>query len=186
MSNSPLILNTKTIAKTRLFCVEEMCIRFSNGEERIYEKLHMNAYSTIMVVPFLNSNTILLIREYAAGSNRYELGFPTGQVEQNESLLEAANRELMEETGYASHQLEKIRAISLVPGHMNYKTHVIMAEKLYPSNLIGDEPEKIKIEPWAFSQIDQLLLRADFSDSRSIAALFLINSFLKKRNEHGS
>ena len=45
---------------------------------------------------------MLLVREYAAGVHRYELGLVKGRIDAGESPVEAANRELMEEAGYGA------------------------------------------------------------------------------------
>jgi 8-oxo-dGTP pyrophosphatase MutT (NUDIX family) len=50
----------------------------------------------------LESRHLLLVREYAVGLESYHLGLPMGLVREEESAIAAANRELMEETGYAS------------------------------------------------------------------------------------
>ncbi|MDX1813056.1 MAG: NUDIX domain-containing protein, partial [Gammaproteobacteria bacterium] len=97
--NTPKILKQSTIAKTRIFEIEQMDLQFSNGVEVQYERLRSNPNGAVLVVPLLDDDTVLLIREYAAGVQRYELALPKGRVENNEDPLDAANREIMEEVG---------------------------------------------------------------------------------------
>ena len=77
--------------------VEELDLRFSNGERRTYERLASRGHGAVMIIPVLDDNTILLINEYAAGVHEYQLTLPKGLVDPGETALEAANRELMEE-----------------------------------------------------------------------------------------
>ena len=94
-------------------------------------------------------------------------------------MLTAANRELMEEIGYGSHQLTEITTLTVAPGYLQHRLHVILAEDLYPKRLPGDEPEPLEVVPWRWDDLEQLLQRSDFSEARSIAALFLIRERLR-------
>ena len=176
----PNITGRRIIANSKLFTVEQLDLEFSNGEKRIYERLLAGKNGAVLVVPILDDDTFLLIREYAAGFERYELGFPKGLVEDGETAEKASNRELQEETGYGAGSLKKIRTISLAPGYLSHQMDLVLAQDLYPSRLQGDEPEKIEIVPWKFSEIDQLLIREDFTEARSIAALYLVKELLEK------
>src|SRR5262245_31198305 len=80
-------------------------LEFDNGERRRYERLNSRGHGAVIVVPLLDDDTVLLVREYAAGVHRYELGLVKGRIDAGETPLEAANRELQEEAGYAAHSL---------------------------------------------------------------------------------
>ena len=47
--------------------------------------------------------------------------------------------------------------------------------------LAGDEPEELEVVPWKLDDIDQLILREDFSEGRSIAALFIAREWLRQQ-----
>ncbi len=183
MPAKPKILAQRTVAQSRLFRVEELELRFSNGQQRTFERLASRGTGAVLVVPMLDDNTILLIREYAAGLERYELGFPKGLIDPGEQAEQAANRELMEEIGYASRRLTPLTTLSLAPGYLAHQTQVVLAENLYPERREGDEPEPLEVVPWAIDQLPQLLQRDDFSEARSIAALFLALRKLSPRDQ---
>ena len=118
MSKKPTILNTTTIAKSRLFRIESLDIQFSNGELRNYERLARgNPGGAVLIVPMLDVETVLLIREYSAGVHRYEVGLPKGKTDAGESFLEAANRELKEEVGFGARNLHHLSSLSLAPSY---------------------------------------------------------------------
>jgi ADP-ribose diphosphatase len=48
----------------------------------------------------LNDDTVLMIYEYSGGTDRYELALTKGKIDDGETPLEAANRELIEEIGW--------------------------------------------------------------------------------------
>ncbi len=178
MREKPTILKRETIARTRIFHVEQLDLRFANGVETRYERLLGSPQGSVLIVPMLDDDTVLLIREYAAGLERYELALPKGRIEKGEELLDAANREIMEEVGYASNDLQHLTSVSVAPGYAAYFTHVVLARDLYPSTAEGDEPEPIEVVPWKLSELSQLVRQDDCTEARSIAALYLTREYL--------
>ena len=179
----PKIKKTQVIAQTRIFAVEELELEFSNGVYRIYERLKAGRHGAVMIIPLLDDETILLIKEYAAGMERYELAFPKGLIDPGETAIEAANRELQEEAGYGAHSLSQLRRISLAPGYLSHQMDLVVAQDLYLSKLEGDEPEPIEVVPWKLNKLDELLDTEEFSEARSIAAIYLLQRFLKQKNK---
>jgi len=180
MQKPPTIHAIHPVTSSRLFHVEELHLEFSNGERRIYERLANRGNGAVLIVPLLDDDTLLLIREYSAGSGRYELGFPKGKVERGEDVLDAANREIMEEVGYGARDLQLLRRVSLSPGYMQHHTHLILARDLYPHRVDGDEPEPLEVVPWILSEAADLLLQDDFTEGRSLLALYLAQDWLKQ------
>jgi len=181
MPKPPRISNRRTLNETGVFHIEAIDLEFANGQQRTYQRVVGSEEGAVLVVPMLDAETLLLIREYAAGVNRYELAFPKGHIEPGEEPLTAGNRELQEETGYAAHQLEQLSSVSVAPGYIYHTTHIVLARDLYPQPLPGDEPEPIEVVPWKLSEFDQLLAQADFTEARSQLALFLARERLRHR-----
>ena len=154
--------------------MEKINLRFDNGNQVEYERLRSPTGGAVLIIPLLNKQTILLVREYVAGMDHYEIGFPKGVVEPSESAQQAAERELKEEIGYGARRLKTLRVLSVAPGYSDYQTHIVLAMDLYPAKLPGDEPEEIEVIPWSLNELDQLFERDDFVEARSIAALYLL------------
>ena len=89
----PEILETKTVARSRLFSIETLKLRFSNGVERLYERLPARGRQAVIVVAINTDDELILVREYLAGLHRYELNLPKGTVAPGETFYEAENRE---------------------------------------------------------------------------------------------
>lgn len=179
MRKKPEILGITTVARSRLFHVEQVELRFTNGTEVSYERLKSTSAGAVLVVPMLDNDTVLLIREYAAGVHRYELGLPKGRVEVGEDILAAANREMMEEVGYAARNLQHLTALTLAPGYFGHHTQIVLAQDLYEARQAGDEPEEIEVVPWRLSRLNELVAREDCTEARSIAALFMVRELLR-------
>ncbi len=180
MPEKPRILKTRTLARTRLFHVQGLQLRFANGAEVEYERIKGSAPGAVLIAPLLDARTVLLIREYGAGTERYELALPKGRVEPGEDLLEAANREIMEEVGYGARSLRLVKSVSLSPGYLSHITHVILAEDLYPARREGDEPEPLEVVPWSLDDLPALVAREEMSEARSIAALYMVREQLER------
>ena len=58
---------------------------------------------------------------------------------------------------------------------------LVVAEDLYPEKLEGDEPEELEVVPWPVAKLHELIHRDDFTESRSIAALYLLEQYLKSK-----
>ena len=180
MQEKPIFIQKNVIAKTALFTIEQIHLRFSNGAERVYERVRSNGHGAVLIAAITTTNTLILVREYAAGTHSYELGFPKGLIEKGESSLEAANRELREEVGVAAKKLTWLKTITLAPGYFGAHLDVIVARDLYSSPLPGDEPEPLERVEWPLNACDKLLANPDFSEARSIAALLLVKQWLEK------
>lgn len=159
--------------------VEELDLEFSNGERRRFHRLKAQGHGAVVVVPLIDEETVLLVREYAAGVHRYELGLVKGRIDAGESPEQAADRELKEEAGYGARRIDVLRSMSLAPTYMNHQSWLVLARDLYPERLPGDEPEELEVVPWKLDALDQLMLREDFSEGRSLAALFVAREWLR-------
>lgn len=175
----PIIHSVETVARSRIFHVQRLNLEFSNGVTREYERLYSGSSGAVMVIPMLNPEILLLIREYAAGVESYQLGFPKGLIEEGEEPIHAANREIKEEVGFGANKLTELRSFCLAPGYLSHNMHLILAEDLYPESLEGDEPEPIEVVEWPLAKASQLLDRSDFTEARSIAALYILEQFLR-------
>ena len=144
----PTILNVETVAKSRLFNVESVDLEFSNGVRRVYERMRPSSREAVMIVPIVDEH-LILIREYAVGTESYELGFSKGLIDPGETVFEAANRELKEEVGFGAKELE------------------------------GDEPEPLPQVRWPLAHLMDLLEDPDFNEARNVSALFLVREWLK-------
>lgn len=175
----PKILAVRSVAKSRLFEVEQVDLRFANGQMREYERLKGSSRAAVMVLP-IEGEYLLMIREYSVGTEKYELGFVKGLMEENESMEQSANRELQEEIGFAARRMTFLRSLYTSPGYMQNLMHVIIAQDLFPSQLEGDEPEPLEIVRIPLAQIDDLLKQPQFGEARNLTALYSLRDYLKK------
>ena len=164
----PTILNVETVAKSRLFNVESVDLEFSNGVRRVYERMRPSSREAVMIVPVVDDH-LILIREYAVGTESYELGFSKGLIDPGETVFEAANRELKEEVGFGANELTFLKKLSMAPSYFSSKMNIVVAE----------EPEPLPQVRWPLAHMMDLLEDPDFNEARNVSALFLVREWLK-------
>ncbi len=178
-SKLPEIIAKNIVAKSKLFSIEALDLRFSNGEQRTYERMKPSGRNAVMIVPVTEQGDLLLVREYCAGTERYELGFPKGLIDPGEKPEQAANRELKEEVGVGANSLTLLKEVVLAPSYFSSKMTLFVAQDLYSEKLEGDEPEPLEVIRWPLTQAEELLTHLDFSEARSITALMLALRYLQ-------
>lgn len=181
MRKPPVILATRHVDASRFLRAEQVDLEFSNGERRTFERLQSSGLGAVVIVPMQDEDTVLLVREYAVGVDRYELGLAKGRLDRDETAEQGANRELKEEIGFGARELHILGTLSVSPAYMTAMTHVVLARDLYPERLEGDEPEPLEVVPWKLSELHRLLEHGEVTDGRSIAALFMAREYLAGR-----
>lgn len=178
MKKIPQILSKKVAIKTKIFSVEALEIQFSNGVTAQYERMQSSSQGAVLIIA-IKHDCFVLIKEYAAGVERYELTFAKGKVDEGETWQQAVERESQEELGFFPQKVKLLKTISLASGYMTHQTHLALAENLIEKTAIGDEPEPLEIIYWPIKNWKQLLDQPDFSEGRSYAALLL---YLTEKN----
>ena len=183
MNKPPIIHATRVAEASRFLRVEQVDLEFSNGEKRTFERLRGSGQGAVIIVPMQDADTVLLVREYAVGVDRYELGLPKGRLDRDETVEQGADRELKEEIGFGAREMHILTNLSVSPAYMSAMSHVVLARQLYPERLVGDEPEELEVVPWRLDELHRLLGHPEVSDGRSIAALFIAREYLAGRFE---
>ncbi len=179
MPKKPVIKNCTALTQSRLFAIEQVELEFSNGKQCQFERIQAGGSGAVMIVPLVKRSTVLMIREYCVGTDRYELTFPKGRIDTGEEVLTAANREMMEEVGFAANKLTCLQEMSIAPAYMNFITHIVLAEDLYKKSLQGDEPEALEQVEINLLDLNAAMQREDLSEARSIATLFFVREYLQ-------
>lgn len=173
----PEILNIAVAAKSRIFEIQSVDLKFSNGVLRTYERFRPATRAAVMVLP-IDGEDLLMVREYTVGTERYELGFCKGLMEQGETMEQSANREMQEELGLGAREFTFLRTVNSNLTFMNAQMHILIARDFYPSQLEGDEPEPLELVRVPLSQIDELLTDSDFMEARNLVALYALRDYL--------
>ncbi len=171
-------IGEKEIFKTKLFRIKDIDIQTRDDKHVTYQILEKR--DAALIVPITEQGNILLINEYFAAIDEYQLSLPKGRIEEGSNELETANKELQEEVGYRAKKIEFLGAVTMSPGYLKQRTHIFLARDLVESKLPGDEDEELEVSEYPFSQFEDLIEKGKITEARVITALFLARSYLKK------
>jgi ADP-ribose pyrophosphatase len=101
------------------------------------------ASDVVVIVPFLNSHTLIMIRQYRYPLRKVFLEFPAGHIENGEDMNEAAKRELLEETGYLAKIIQYIYTYHPSVSKSKQRVHIFKGEGLIENESKNDSTEDI-------------------------------------------
>jgi ADP-ribose pyrophosphatase len=114
---------------------------------------------------------VLLERQYrhAAQSMMWEL--PAGRIDDGETPLTAAKRELLEETGFAARHWKRILHFYVSPGFLDETMTIYLAQGLQQGKAQPEPDEKIAIQFFTLSQARQMVISGRIRDAKTISAI---------------
>ena len=124
------------------------------------------------IVPFLDDDTIVMLRQYrhAAGGVIWEV--PAGKLDPGEQPEACARRELGEETGYRAGQLELLGKTHTTPGFSDEVIYLFEAHDLESGKRRVEGNEVIETYPLKLERVLEMVDRGEITDAKTIAALF--------------
>ena len=155
----------------RVHLVKEK-ILLPDGNETEWELiLHPGAAA---IVPIDDDGKVIMVRQYRNASNSYTLEIPAGVFDHpEEDPMVCAARELEEEIGYRSNNIEFLFNFYSAIGICNEIINVYVAKHLIPSKQNLDEDEFITIERYSVDELVQKILNGEIMDNKSISSILV-------------
>jgi ADP-ribose pyrophosphatase len=134
---------------------------------------------SVVVLAVDDRGRILLERQYrhAAQSMMWEL--PAGRIDEGESVLAAAKRELLEETGYTAQTWKKILYFYVSPGFLDETMSIYLARRLKAGKAQPETDEKIAVHFFALSAARRMVLKGTIRDAKTIAGVLWMTQHSK-------
>jgi ADP-ribose pyrophosphatase len=130
-------------------------------------------HGAVAIVPRLDPETILLIRQYRQAVGESLLEIPAGTLEDGENAEACAARELEEEIGYRPGRLRRMFSQYLAPGYSSEVLHAYVADDLARTKTSPEEDEEIEVVPVRAADVERMILSGEIKDAKSIAALLV-------------
>lgn len=124
------------------------------------------------VVPVREDGKLLMVRQYRNALDRYTLEIPAGGLNSpDEPTRDAAARELEEETGYRSDELEWLITIRTTVAFCNEKIDIYVAKNLIKTEQHLDEDEFIHVEAYSVEELSKMIMEGKIEDSKTVSAI---------------
>ncbi len=162
---------TKIIFKGKLISLFEQKKRLSNGH--IVNLEIVKHPGAALIIPFLDKNRIILLRQYRPVIDSYIYELPAGTLKKGESPISCARREIIEETGYSAKRFTKLGEIFPAPGYTTERITIYKAEGLTKRECLAEKDEIIQTFIFNKPRIKKLFKAKKIIDAKTISGLCL-------------
>ncbi len=177
---SATINSRTTIHKGRVYELVSENITLENGVTTETEFIHHPGATAI--VPMLNETQIILINQYRHALRKFIWEIPAGTLDTEETPINCARRELIEETGYSAQTWKQLAEITPVPGYSDERIYIFLATDLDPAGQSLDSDEILNVHTLKLEEALTMIRNGEIQDGKTISGLFLAYAWLQ--NSH--
>lgn len=169
MADSVIRLNRQLRYQGTILKIYEDTV-LANGHEAHWDFIHHDGAAAVL--PVTDDGKILMVRQYRNALDRDTLEIPAGKLDApDEPKIECAYRELEEETGYRTEQMEYLMSVNTTVAFCDEAIDIFVARNLIPSHQHLDEDEVIDVEAWELKDLLDLIYSGKMTDAKTVAAL---------------
>lgn len=164
-------LSRELIVKGSIIDMYKDSVKLPNGNVGKWDFIsHKGAAA---VVPVKGDGKLIMVRQYRNALDRETIEIPAGGLNSSdEPTMEAALRELEEETGYHTEKLEFLISLAPAVAYSNEIIDIYVAHNLVLSEQHTDEDEFIDVEEYTVEELCDMIYSGKIQDSKTIAAVF--------------
>ncbi len=167
------ILEEKDVFKTRVFTIKNLHC-YHPGKEVRHGFYILETPDWINVVALTEAGEFIFVKQHRMGTDEHTLETPAGLIEEGEDPLEAAGRELLEETGYEAGTIRLMKRLSANPAIMNNHIHFFCATGCRKTkNQKLDQAEDIEVHLFSPVEVLRMMDSGEINHSVIITALCL-------------
>lgn len=138
----------------------------------------------VCVIPLTENNEVICVRQYRYPTASVMLEIPAGKLDsRDEDPLEAALRELREETGARSARVTPLGVFYTSPAILDEKIHMFLAEELTFGETSPDEGEFVKVVKLPINELAEMIMRGEVPDGKTQAAVMKAVYLLEQRKK---
>jgi len=175
------IIAEKNVYDNAWINVTEFDVLNPNGGKGIYGKIHFKKIA-VGALPLDDDFNTYLVGQYRFPLNQYSWEIPEGGGEFTESPLEAAKRELLEETGLIANDWREILTLHLSDSVSDEIAIIFLAQKLEQRSPIPEETEELAIKKIPFEEAYQMVEEGRITDAMSVAAIQKVKLMLPEES----
>lgn len=171
MSESSVTPSAEVLLETRRFRVVRVRERLDDGS--LHQREVVQHPGSVVVVPLVTPDEVCLVEVMRVAVGRPLLELPAGTLDREESLADAALRELAEETGYRAGRIEPAGGYWMSPGILRERMHLFVASDLVPGPQALEPGERIRTRVVAWQEAVAMCLDGRIDDAKSVAGILL-------------
>jgi ADP-ribose pyrophosphatase len=150
-------------------------VRLPDGSEGTRE--YIRHPGAVAIVPLFEDGRLLLERQFRYPHGREFIEVPAGKVDPGEPHLETAKRELLEETGYAAKEWQRIGVIHTAIAYTDEAIEIFLAQKLEKRERKLDQGEFIDTVIIGFDEAIAMIRDGRITDAKTVTALLWVKQF---------
>ena len=159
------IISSKELLRTPIFHVT-LDRAIEPGGFEIQRAIVQHGGSAV-VMPVDEQRRVLLVRQYRLPARRFLWELPAGRIDPGEGALEAARRELTEETGLRARKWTKLAEFYASPGFVAEKMTIYLARELQAGQATPMEDERIEMRWFTEHEMDRLIQTGKILDAKT-------------------
>ncbi len=159
------LLSSEEKYSCSLFTVSEDIAQDSDGFEIKRAIVHHPGSAVVLVVD--EKKRILLVRQFRLPAGRKVWELPAGKIDGGENALQAAKRELAEETGYKAKSWKKLASYWASPGFLEEKMNLYLATDLVAGVASPMDDERIEAKWFTSKELDELIRSGKLEDGKT-------------------
>ena len=158
-------------------------ILLPNGNKGVREVIrHPGA---VCVLPFTEDGQVVFVNQFRYALNKVTLEVPAGKLEKGEDPMEAALRELSEETGLTANNIFPIGDLYTTPALIDEVIHMYIATDLVEGEQHLDEDEFVNTLRMPLSEAVEMVMNGEIKDSKTQTIILKADKyFAKQKEEH--
>ena len=121
---------------------------------------------------------LVMVRQYRKPAGKVMLEVPAGKIDKGEKPLEAAVRELKEETGYTAEKVEFLTEFYPSVGYSEERLYLYLCTGLTPGETCFDENEAIEIEEIDLDRLFKMAMSGELDDAKTIIAILMVKALV--------
>lgn len=169
----------KTILNAKLFKVVKTEITYPTGEKVSNNDIYR--HPTVFIFPLTEKYELYLIYQYRYLLNRIVIEAVAGHIEDAESSIVAAKRELKEEAGIDAHVLEQIAKLDKSGSVVNQTVYCFLAKDLIIEKQNLEVDEEIEVVKIPLSKAADMVITGEIKDSITAFGILLLNDLKHKK-----
>jgi ADP-ribose pyrophosphatase len=168
---------SNVIYKGKVFDLKVDEIEYESGNRGIREiAVHPGG---AVIVPVTDKGKIILVTQFRYPFQKELMEVPAGKLDAGEDPVKCAERELEEETGFKTGDIEKLGEIYTAPGYCTEILHIYLARNLTAGNHNREEGElEMQIHELTLEEIEDKITRGEISDGKTICGIYHLKKFL--------